>query len=381
MCPTPQDRIVTRDIEKDQAWTRACSPYLIKNDITVKALLTIEAGVEVRVGRGAQLNIGTYPQPGGPLGIRATGTAATPITFRAESNTAQPGEWAGIVFPVGNYASDARFEWVILHDAGGGSSRSTIAVHTSQVALNLQHVTIEQSAGYGLLLSTADARLDPASTDLTIAHSARAPIRVGPDGVGTIPAGHYRGNGMDAIEVTDGGGGGFTRDALWRRHDVPYHILNHQYWASPVTITLEAGTTVELQADVDMTVTKGSFTAEGTATQPIVFTAVDRTRPRWQLQLLTGTSAFKYVTFSYGGGRANCSAGPAMVCIIKDAGGKWPKIEDSQFSDSNPGQASGSASYCIETKGIGRVEYSLAQHNNSFANCGGANGNLNERVS
>jgi hypothetical protein len=89
--PLPSGSIVDSDITTDTVWTEAGSPYLVKFsasgiEVAEGVTLIIEPGVTVRFEQYATLIVfGT---------LRASGTAAKPITFTGTSPT--PGWWLGI---------------------------------------------------------------------------------------------------------------------------------------------------------------------------------------------------------------------------------------------------------------------------------------------
>ncbi|MBX3053722.1 MAG: hypothetical protein KF753_19745, partial [Caldilineaceae bacterium] len=80
--------IISSDITADQTWTVAGSPYTINQSVAVQpdVTLTVQPGVEVRLGEGVGLKVrGT---------LTAIGTPSQPITFTG--TTAQPGWWDDI---------------------------------------------------------------------------------------------------------------------------------------------------------------------------------------------------------------------------------------------------------------------------------------------
>jgi len=84
--------VVSGNIESDETWTLAGSPYRLIDHLSVDAgiTLTIEAGVIAEAGYGYGLTVnGT---------LSATGTEALPITFTSYEREPQPGDWSGIEF-------------------------------------------------------------------------------------------------------------------------------------------------------------------------------------------------------------------------------------------------------------------------------------------
>jgi len=102
-------------------WTRAGSPYHVNGGVAVHGptgpRLTIEAGVEVRFGPGAYLQIGQTGYPHASGRITAVGTAELPIVFTAENG--QTGGWTGLLFTGSMDAAgfESRMEHCIVEKA------------------------------------------------------------------------------------------------------------------------------------------------------------------------------------------------------------------------------------------------------------------------
>lgn len=95
-----------QDIGKDTHWTLAGSPYIIYGDIWITngAILTIDAGVEVRFAKVS--GDGGY-ENGAELVIRngtlhAIGRKGFPVVFTAHTPNPQPGYWGGIIAECNN---------------------------------------------------------------------------------------------------------------------------------------------------------------------------------------------------------------------------------------------------------------------------------------
>ena len=91
------DQDVTEDITADTTWS-ATKRYHLKKFVRVKApaTLTIEAGVAIKSGPGAEV-FGLAVLPGAK--IKAMGTAAKPIVFTsgADKGKRKTGDWAGLM--------------------------------------------------------------------------------------------------------------------------------------------------------------------------------------------------------------------------------------------------------------------------------------------
>lgn len=101
--------------------------------------LTIAPGTAFVLAADVSLTLGYYASNT----VTVVGTAAQPITFRGEQ--ALPGYWSGINFGYGTTAS--RFDFIEVHDAGGGS---TGAAFKTEIAVPITNSKFANSAGYGI---------------------------------------------------------------------------------------------------------------------------------------------------------------------------------------------------------------------------------------
>ncbi len=119
--------------------------------------LTIEAGTTITFGPAAGFNVE------GDAFLRATGTAEAPILLIGD--TEQRGHWAGLGFQNPSSPGDL-LQYVTVAYAGGytwnGSAESTGSVYlTGQETIDpiLDHVTIEQSEGFALVVESSGSDL------------------------------------------------------------------------------------------------------------------------------------------------------------------------------------------------------------------------------
>lgn len=164
-------------------WTRAGSPYHVVGGVAVHGptgpRLTIEAGVELRFGPGAYLQIGQtgYPHASGQL--TALGTAELPIVFTAENG--QTGGWTGLLFTGSMDAPgfQSRMEHCIVEKA----VTNLHMTGTSQPD-TLRHCEFRLAGNRGLQLDDAC----PLVANCTFTDNPTA-VRVG-NGMPTVLGGH-----------------------------------------------------------------------------------------------------------------------------------------------------------------------------------------------
>src|SRR5690606_38348789 len=107
---------------------------------------------------------------------------------------------------------EANLAYVTIKNGGGASSRSGGALHLLgdqfmpiQPLAKVDHVTIQGSGKYGVVLEGRGA-FAQGSQDLVISGSGDMAMRVTAPALGTVPAGQYTGNAVDAIRVMGSGG-------------------------------------------------------------------------------------------------------------------------------------------------------------------------------
>ncbi len=143
-------------------WSAAGSPYIVTCDVSVyadgpfnlvpppPAILTIEAGVEVRFNTNTALLIGSGSNPGQLI---ASGTSSAPILFTGNQTFPQAGQWRGIFFSDG--ADDASIlEHAIVQYAGASAGAGLTLTSAAPI---LRDVAVRQSLGYGINLANGSA--------------------------------------------------------------------------------------------------------------------------------------------------------------------------------------------------------------------------------
>ncbi len=152
-------------ITTNTTWSLANSPYVVKGNIDVRAVLTIEAGVQVNFDGNYVLRIGS----GGVGSLSAGGPALQTVFQWNPANPAPPaaGKWHSIQFQTQAQASTIQ-NAVLRH---GGSAGYTV-YNTAPVAatVTLTNVTIETTGGRAVYnnagtLSVTGSTLQGAATD------------------------------------------------------------------------------------------------------------------------------------------------------------------------------------------------------------------------
>jgi parallel beta-helix repeat protein len=150
----------------DTTWSAAGSPYLVTSSVLIggDSTLLIEPGVEVRIGAGLGITIGSAGF--GPGTLVARGTAIQPIVFTSDlqdSMVPAAGDWNAITFgdqavdasftaPGSAYVSGSVLEHCVVEYAGGGGTGSG-AIVLSACTPWIADVIVRDSAATGIRAS------------------------------------------------------------------------------------------------------------------------------------------------------------------------------------------------------------------------------------
>jgi hypothetical protein len=135
-------------------------PYVVINSALVDSLqtLTIPAGCKIYMHANSTLYVkGT---------LKINGTKADSVVFQGDrldrayfGYEGYPGEWGGIFFLPGSTGSV--LDYAVLRNCGNGSAGVPAALYAAGGAsLQLKHVTVENSIGYGLICFGAQVRAE-----------------------------------------------------------------------------------------------------------------------------------------------------------------------------------------------------------------------------
>lgn len=274
-------------------------PYVMSGNVDCAGdgSLTIEAGVEVRFGADANLEVGSF---NGAYTLNIQGTEQAPVVFRGE--TEEPGFWQGF-WVDSTVLTNSKVDYLTVKH-GGGNDMVPVAI---SAPIEVSHLTLEDNANPAFISS---AGLKPTSKGWKISGSETYPLRVGVGALFSLPAdSDYTGNTTDRIEVSDSRwdeGGTISPQA------VPFLLRDGLVIAGASEVTIEAGCTFLMAADtlVDLAAfgSAPSITMAGTEEAPIVFRGEEETAGFWSgirvQDSLSTDSAFEWVEVQHGGGEA-----------------------------------------------------------------------------
>jgi flagellar hook assembly protein FlgD len=291
---------VSGDIPTSTTWTLANSPYILTGHVrvggvTTPAVLTIEAGVEVRVNTTNELSVNVNGLKGA---LVVNGTAQLPVLFTFNAATPPspdpplPGSWFGLRFGSTADAPQSTIRWATIEYAGWVNARRG-GVHVEGGSPLLEHVTLRRNAYAGMTSGGAPTIRDSTVTSnagpglsawagagltmSTVTFTSNSGCAVSMSGnVPVLGAGN-----LTAAGNTEGDGicfpqGGVSESSSWARSNLPY-ILSGTFAIggshAPV-LTIAAGVTIKFNGGGQLFVNNpGALQAVGTAAEPIVFTS------------------------------------------------------------------------------------------------------------
>ncbi len=369
--------IIHNDITSDTTWDLAGSPYEITTSINVinGVKLTVDPGVQVFFDQYAGLAIaGT---------LTAVGTATQPITFTA--TTQDPGWWDGISIAGTDAAhlnTGSSLDYVTI-SYGGGSGPADLNLSFASATIN--HSQFNNSYQDGIYAENggvADIANSSFSSNQGYAVNFND-ASVNPTLANLSASGNLNASG----ELENGvafGSGTLDGQHTWSYTGIPYFVQNNLYVASSGSLAVDPGVQVLFEQYAGLTA-NGPLVAEGTATQPITFTATTQDPGWWDGISIAGTdaahlntgSSLDYVTISYGGGSGPADLNLSFASVT---------INHSQFNNSyqdgiyaeNGGVADIANSSFSSNEGYA-VNFNDASVNPTLANLS-ASGNLENGV-
>jgi hypothetical protein len=258
-------------IPANETWYPSGNPHILDDDVYTGdgVTLTIMPGCYVQASADVELYCGAA----NPGSIVAVGKADSMITFTALTDTVA-GFWNGISF-YGNTISTAKMSYCnVLF--GGKTSDNLGAVRVDATNIKFDHNLVRKSGSNGVWVSYSGYFSD--FTNNTVTGCTKYAVHIGAANVPTLGAGNtLTGNTKNGIEVFNSA---VTSSGTWLNHGVPYVVTDDVAIDQDATLTIEAGCTIALEADVEFYCgysSPGSIIAVGTAASPITFTAASDT--------------------------------------------------------------------------------------------------------
>jgi len=260
------------DISQDETWT-ANEVHIVDGVIAISnATLTIEAGAVVKFNAEARIII----EDNG--GIMADGTTA-PITLTGVQQ--QKGYWDKLEFRSGS--SDQNCQLINCIIEYGGSNTAMIVAYDS--GPTIKNSTIRYSGTSGIQW---DSESTPVFEDNIVTGCNETPISADFASASYLGTGTYTGNSRNYIYLEEGT---ISQDAVWSKQDVPYRVTGGANVIEQGTLTIAAGTTIQMDASARVIIDdNGGFLADGTE-EPITITGVQTQKGFWdKFEFRSGSS-------------------------------------------------------------------------------------------
>jgi hypothetical protein len=355
-------------VTKNLTLTQACSPYhaplaVLVGDATNHPVLTIDPGVTVTFASEAYLSIGMAQVAAAPGGLKAAGTAASPILLTSDKATPSAGAWGGVYFNPTADANSTLSHAVVKYagqqftpllntpidlgsvyvDAGSMSPLS----NSTPLHILLSNLTVSHNGGSGIVFFGPYAGFAAGSGTLTIPDWASGgyPIVIDPNSADTLPTPLTTGTGKEGgigivqeeQNISGGGQDILIHDETWPAMPIPYIVDSSTYSnmssagdcglfidgiaSATITLTIAPPNTIEFPTPatggacgiyVSGNQSGGRIVANGTASAGVVFTSAQATPAEGDWAGITvsadppptasfGATSFAYCTFSYAG--------------------------------------------------------------------------------
>ncbi len=279
----------------DAAWPGIDAVYYPTGTVTVQAELTLDPGVWIAFGSGAQMDV----DPSGAL--IAVGTDEAPILLTGMEHVR--GYWGGLRFYQTN-SPDNQLDYVTV-EYGGGYWDANVFVtgssgHACQVAIT--NSTLQESLEYGLRCNSSYSTITSFSGNTLTANTSGAALLDASSAGYLDDTSTYIGNDYDVVEIS---GGVVDADATWAGLDAAYLCTGSP--SIDADLVIEPGATILFESGEYTSVnTNGSLSAVGTAASPIVFSGAQEVAGYWGgirfNQTNSPNNQLAYATVEYGGG-------------------------------------------------------------------------------
>jgi hypothetical protein len=319
---------VDDNITEDATWSKDIF-YVLESSVSVDAILTIEAGTVIKFGEGVNLSCDEGK-------IIAEGTAELPIIFTSlrhdiqddtnadgEATTPAAGDWGNI--SIGGTNNASVFDYCHFYYGGGYYDYDhSLVLESSNTSVT--NCTFVNNKGNTLGVLDASAAEDNVTITGNVFYHNVRPLTI--NGKVDLDDSNIFHNPEETSQVNtenavffDGNWGEISGSRLWGETEVPIVVLYEVDIESGNSLTIAPNVVVKMDMETGFNVNEGLLMAQGTATEPIVFTSIhddtwggdtddnaDQVGPLagdWYNISIKGTnnsSRLEYCRFHYGGG-------------------------------------------------------------------------------
>lgn len=204
---------INSDILSSQTWNLTGSPYIISGSRTIggNAVVTIEAGVQVRFNANAMLYVGTINSAGG---LEVNGTEADSVAFTANSDSHTPGFW-NCIYSYGSSTNLVHINHAIFEY--GGSSNGIYNANTGNPQFT--NCAFRYSANYAI---HCELNTNLSVSGSTFTHNAKTVSLAANDMKALGTGNQYTGNTDNRIHCR---GGSIRASSTWTTQSTPIYVL------------------------------------------------------------------------------------------------------------------------------------------------------------
>lgn len=335
--------VLGNSISSGVAWQALDVPCFVQGEISVSS----SDFAEFRIHPGAAFHFDT---DGGfiireNVILALAGTEENPILFTGSEKT--PGWWKGI-YVIETTHPNNLIEHIIVEYAGKeafhGSTEPANLTIARDITRNEASVTIKNSTfrhghGYGLFLHN-NGRM-PDSKENRYSHNRQGAVGTFTNVAHYFDAGSdYSGNEKDYVWIR---GNTLSQSADWQALNVPYGMKGVSTVRGEIDFVIKPGATFKFDAFAGLVLDDGiKLTIAGTASSPILFTAIQETPGWWKGIHILGTlhvnNNVEHIIVEYGGHEAwHSSLEKANLSIGRSISRNNARvtIKDSHFRFSN----------------------------------------------
>jgi len=294
---------------------KSCSPYKVLGALFVlnKAQLSAEAGVEVRFGPRASLQIGNNAAKGELWLKGATGSA---VVLTADSKTPQPGYWRGVVLENAKplNLTNVEIRWAGGATNGGDPQAQVLIKASNQIAVT--DSVFEDGAGAGIhsVVVNTSARHLLAFHNNKFARLKGQALALNVRHVGELEGGNDFGGAEVGVLGTD-----IKKDSKWRalgagsRYAFSENSVNVN-----AELILEAGVSIDFATNTEFRVGylgKGRLETRGTQAEPVTLSSVTAKAGSWTGLIFSSGKNALTQTKVIGGGRNSTTNTEAGIYV------------------------------------------------------------------
>lgn len=367
---------------REHIWSDLGVPYRITSDIEIAQdhHVHIEAGATLEFAE----NTGFSTDSGS---MSAEGTDNDPVVFTGIEKT--PGWWDGVEFrgsAPGNY-----LDYAVIEYGGGdefrradGPANLVINEQRGEPELSIENTTLRHSETVGLLVESDAVVTSFQGNTLTNNAEGVAVVDAHHLDIVTDSSSSYDGNDEDYLWVMGGdleGGDIGTDEHVWSDIGISYGIINDIRVDSGAHLDIEPGATLAFEEDIGLNVYRGTLSAVGTDTDPVVFKSLgDDSSGYWKglqfRQTDSDENRLEHVVITGGGGdtfdRMN---EPAALAYNARAGSPRADLVDVEITDFSPGVAvayedDSSIGECSGLTGFGPGDVAADGRDEFISECG-----------